>query len=163
MVSDSDLAKHAHDWDWLVGKWHVEHRILKGRLMDGTEWDTCEGTCHMWRTLDGLGNVDDNVIERPSGTYRAMAMRSFDRKTRRWAIWWLDARNPHTLDPPVYGGFDNGVGTFMGDDVLNGKPIKVRFRWSAITASSARWEQAFSADGGATWEVNWLMTFSRVA
>ena len=61
----------------------------------------------------------------------------------------------------MYGGFKDGVGTFTGDDTLEGKPIKVRFRWSEIKANSARWEQAFSPDGGATWEVNWRMQFTR--
>jgi hypothetical protein len=30
-------------------------------------------------------------------------------------------------------------------------------------ADAARWEQAFSDDGGATWETNWTMDFARVA
>ena len=51
-------------------------------------------------------------------------------------------------------------GTPMLD--VNGKPIKVRFTWSRITASSAHWEQAFSPDGGTTWETNWRMDLARV-
>jgi len=62
----------------------------------------------------------------------------------------------------VFGNFQNGVGTFNGDDTFNGKPIKVRFIWSKITASSAQWEQAFSPDGGKSWETNWVMDFTRV-
>ena len=59
------------------------------------------------------------------------------------------------------GGFKDGIGTFLADETFNGRPIKVRFRWSEITPKSARWEQAFSPDGGATWETNWVMHFSR--
>ena len=61
------------------------------------------------------------------------------------------------------GGFDNGVGTFVAEDTFAGRPILVRFRWSGITPTTCRWEQAFSADGGATWEVNWVMESTRVA
>ena len=43
--------------------------------------------------------------------------------------------------------FKNGIGTFFGDTMLNGKPVRVRFIWSQITPTSARWEQAYSADG----------------
>jgi len=61
----------------------------------------------------------------------------------------------------VRGGFKDGVGVFVGEDTLNGRPITVRFRWSEITATSAKWEQAFSPDGGVTWETNWEMDLSR--
>ncbi len=155
------LTGHEHDWDWLVGNWTVKHHRLKGRLVGSTTWEDFNGTSKLWLTLGGLGTVDDNVLELPEGTYRAVGMRAFDPKTGRWAIWWLDGRNPTSIDPPVYGAFKDGVGTFVGDDTLNGRPIKVRFRWSEITANSARWEQAFSPDGGRTWEVNWVMQFSR--
>lgn len=67
------------------------------------------------------------------------------------------------LDAPLQGKFENGVGTFFGEDTFEGKPIRLRFIWSEITATHARWEQAFSPDGGATWEVNWVMHFDRVS
>lgn len=154
---------HRHDWDWLVGRWNVRHRRLNGRLVGSTDWQEFDGTSHLWLTLDGLGTVDDNWLDLPGGAYRAVGLRAFDPATRRWGIWWLDARYPTRIDPPVYGAFENGVGTFVGDDVLDNRPIKVRFRWSEITATSARWEQAFSPDNGATWEVNWVMRFTRAA
>ncbi len=61
----------------------------------------------------------------------------------------------------MHGRFEDGVGTFLGDDELHGRPIRVRFLWSGISAQAARWEQAFSGDGGATWETNWVMDFRR--
>jgi hypothetical protein len=161
MTTDASLAAHAHDWDWLVGTWNVKHRRLKGRLEGSTTWEEFDGTSTLWLTLGGFGTIDDNVLELREGTYRAVTIRAFDPATRRWAIWWLDGRSPTSIEPPVYGGFVDGVGTFMGDDTFKGRPIKVRFRWSEITATSALWEQAFSPDGGATWETNWVMRFTR--
>jgi hypothetical protein len=157
----SATTGHEHDWDWLVGRWIVKHRRLKERLAGCTQWEEFAGSSVTWTTMGGLGTADDNVIELPSGTYRAMGIRAFDPKLGRWAIWWLDARNPTSIEPPVYGSFKDGVGTFEGEDTLRGKPIKVRFRWTNITPTSAHWEQAFSPDGGATWEVNWEMEFLR--
>jgi hypothetical protein len=63
----------------------------------------------------------------------------------------------------MIGSFADGVGTFLADDNLAGKPIKVRFLWSRITAQTCRWEQAFSGDGGRNWETNWIMDFERSA
>ncbi|MBC7767229.1 MAG: DUF1579 domain-containing protein [Phycisphaerales bacterium] len=161
MTAQQDVARHAHDWDWLVGSWRVRHRRLKGRLVGSTEWDEFDGTCVMVPTLNGFGNMDDNWLDLPAGAYRAMGIRAFNPETRLWSIWWLDERS-QDIEPPVRGGFIDGVGTFEGDDTLSGQPIKVRFRWSEIGGSAARWEQAFSADDGATWEVNWEMQFTRV-
>ena len=154
---------HEHDWGWLVGRWSVRHNQLKARLAGSTEWVEFGGTSELWLTLGGLGTLDDNVIEKPSGTYRAMTIRAFDPEAGLWSIWWLDGRNPTQMDPPVRGGFKDGVGTFAGDDTLRGRPIKVRFQWSGITPTTAHWEQAFSPDGGATWETNWRMDFTRVS
>jgi hypothetical protein len=159
-ATDVALTGREHDWDWLVGRWTVRHHRLKARLAGSTEWEDFAGTSALWLTLGGLGTVDDNVLELPSGTYRAVGIRAFDVKTGLWSIWWLDAR-ASTIEPPVRGGFKDGIGTFEGDDTLNGRPIKVRFRWSRIAPSSAHWEQAFSPDGGATWETNWVMDFAR--
>jgi len=154
---------HEHDWDWLVGRWSVRHRRLRGRLVGSKEWETFGGSSVHWTTMGGLGNTDDNVIEAPTGAYRAMSLRAYDPKMDRWGIWWLDSRYPDRVEPPVFGGFRDGVGQFEGDDMLREKPIRVRFVWSRITPASARWEQAFSPDGGRTWETNWEMDFTRVA
>lgn len=150
------------DFDFLTGHWRVSHRRLKRRLADCTEWEHFSGTSHASTLLGGFGNVDDNLLDMPGGRYRAVSLRAFDTATRQWSIWWLDGRHPDRLDVPVRGGFDKGVGLFLADDVLGGRPIRVRFIWSAITADSARWEQAFSPDGGTSWETNWVMEFERV-
>ncbi len=111
--------------------------------------------------LGGSGNVDDNVLEMPDGAYRAATLRAFDPTTRSWSIWWLDSRFPHRLDPPVVGGFEGTRGTFYADDIIDGVPIRVRFLWLVFDPQAPRWEQAFSKDGGLTWETNWRMAFTR--
>jgi hypothetical protein len=152
-----------HDFDFLVGHWQVHHRRLKERLADNHEWIEFEGSSVVRKILGGSGISDDNMLEFPGGTYRAAGMKSFDAKSGQWSIWWLDGRTPlGPLDPPVRGGFRDGTGTFFADEVLNGRPIRVRFTWSAITPTSCHWEQAFSVDGGATWETNWVMDFRRI-
>lgn len=149
------------DFDFLVGRWAVTHRRLQQRLAGDTRWEEFGRACESRPIVGGLGNIDDNVLELPAGTYRAATLRVFDPATRLWSIWWVDGRAPR-LEPPVHGCFEGGMGTFFGDDVLDdGRPVRVRFTWSDITARFARWDQAFSADAGATWEHNWTMRFER--
>jgi len=109
----------------------------------------------------GIGNADSFVA---AGDWRpgfvGITVRLYDRADDLWRIYWADnARG--VFDPPVVGRFTDGVGIFDGDDQHEGRPVRVRFRWTHDGTRSARWEQAFSADGGATWETNWIMSFTR--
>lgn len=156
-------ADPRQDWRWLRGNWNVRHRRLKERLAGSDEWESFGGRSAAWLTLDGLGTIDDNEMELPGGTYRGLGIRAFDPGTRQWAIWWLDARNPTHIEPPVRGGFEGDGGTFVGRDTLRGKPILMRFRWHDIHGARPWWEQAFSGDDGAHWEVNWRNWFTRTA
>ena len=149
------------DFDFIIGHWSVDHRRLNERLAGCTEWTAFTGTSTTQKILGGFGNLEDNFLSLPDGPYRAVALRSFDTTTKQWSIWWLDDRDPGKIDTPVVGQFSNGVGTFYANDVLNGKPIKIRFLWSIPEPDRPRWEQAFSADAGQTWETNWTMDFTR--
>jgi len=150
------------DFDFIIGDWHVRHRRLNSRLSGCTDWTTFSGLSTTRKILGGFGNVEDNLLRFPEGDVRAAAFRSFDQATRKWSIWWLDARNPHQLDVPVTGEFAGTTGTFYADDSLRGEPIRVRFIWNANPGGRPTWEQAFSQDSEATWETNWTMEFSRV-
>ena len=150
-----------NDWDFLIGDWRVRHRRLRKRLSDCTDWDEFDGTCSSKKVLGGAGNVDDNALDFPGGAFRAVTLRAYDAATDRWSIWWLDSRSPSQLDPPLVGRFENGVGIFFADHVFEGRPVRVRFRWTGMDSGSPRWEQAFSADGGDEWEINWTMEFTK--
>jgi hypothetical protein len=150
-----------HDFAFQTGEWRVQHRKLKRRLVGETAWLEFGGTCRAWELLGGAGNLDEHFLDDPGGAYWAATLRQLDPATGDWSIYWADARRAG-IDPPVRGRFRDGVGVFLGKDELAGRPISVRFRWFDITATHARWEQAFSPDDEATWEVNWIMTFDRV-
>jgi len=155
-------AEAPRGFDFLHGSWRVRHRKLKARLAGSHDWWEFGGTCVCQPTMGGFGNMDDNWLDDPNGAYSAMGVRAFDPKAGQWAIWWIDGRNPHgPTDPPVKGGFKDGVGRFETEDVQLGRKVIVRFEWKEITARSAVWEQAFSPDGGRTWEMNWHMDFMR--
>lgn len=156
-----EASEGAHDFDFQIGSWIVKHRRLATRLAGADDWEEFEGHCTMALVLGGLGNVEDNLLHIASGSYRAVALRSFDPATQMWAIWWLDGRAPHRLDVPVIGCFEDGVGAFYADDQFDDLPVRLRFLWLHTDTATPRWEQAMSTDDGRTWETNWTMDFSR--
>jgi hypothetical protein len=151
LAFDEPAPEAADDWRFLVGEWRVRNRRLDGK---SGRWEAFDSTLTNRPVMGGLGNVGDNVFRAPGGTYRGLSLRAYDANDRVWRSWWLDGRRPATISPSVAGTFEKGTGTLIGDDVVDGRAVKVRSRWSNITATTARWEQATSTDG-TRWETNW--------
>jgi hypothetical protein len=145
------------DFDFLVGSWEISNRRLKQPLTGGNDWDEFPSTSVCGRVFGGAANFDEISI--PTRGFSGLTLRIFDPERKEWSLYWASSRDGR-LQPPVVGRFANGVGTFCSHETYNGTDITVRFVWSDITPHSARWEQAFSADGS-TWETNWIMQFTR--
>jgi hypothetical protein len=147
------------DFDFLIGSWIVRNRRLKERLKGCTDWEEFESTCRARAILGGLGNMDEFTMERASGRDLAITVRLYNAVTGEWSIYWA-ARNG-TLDVPMVGRFEGPRGEFFSQEVFEGRHVFNRFIWTVMTPDSCRWEQAYSADGGKTWETNWIMEFTR--
>ena len=150
-----------NNFDWFVGDWTSKQRRLRKVFAGSDDWYEFPGIHRSWSVLDGAGNFDEATF--PTQGFGGVTLRLYDRSRDEWALYWATSRTGLSL-PPVVGRFDaDGRGVFTGDDVDDGKPIQVRYVWSDITPTTARWEQAFSADRGATWETNWIAEFSRTS
>lgn len=155
----------ARDFDFWMGSWRVRNRRLRERLKGSTEWEDFEATSVTRPLLGGLGNEDELRTDFWPG-FIGMTLRFFNPETKQWAIYWADSRRG-VLEPPVFGSFAGGIGLgktglFFGDDTFEGRPIRVRFTWRHEGTRTASWEQAFSTDGGETWETNWTMDMTRI-
>lgn len=149
------------DFDFVIGDWRVTHRRLKARLASCDDWLVFDGKMSTRKILGGYGNVEDNILQLPEETVRAIALRSYDRTTRKWSICWLDGPFPGQIDVPVVGDFVDGVGTFFANDTFRNMPIVVKFVWRQLSEDRLHREQAFSSDAGSSWEINWTMEFTR--
>src|SRR4051794_16548992 len=151
----------ARDFDFWIGRWRIRNERLKSRLTGSTEWEVFFARGEATQLAAGIGNIDSFVPDEWRLGFIGMTVRLFDPASGLWRIYWADNVRC-VFDPPVIGRFDaNGAGTFEGGDEHEGTPVRVRFKWSHETPQTARWEQAFSADGGATWETNWIMHMTR--
>src|SRR4249919_313768 len=148
------------DFDFIHGRWRVQNERLRERLVGSTDWDVFDATDEFRPVLDGAGNLEE-FHTAWNGGFEGIALRLYDVDSGEWRIHWASNRSG-ALDPPVSGRFEDGVGTFYGSDQHAGRPVRVRFLWSRTSANCAHWQQAFSADGGSSWETNWHMWFRRV-
>lgn len=149
------------DFDFLAGTWDSRQRRLVKVLAGQDEWYTFDATLDCQVLLDGTGVFD--VLRAPERGFEGLTLRLFNPDEQVWRIWWASKNSGGMLDVPVVGRFEDGAGTFECDDVWEGTPIRVRYRWSQTDTEHPHWEQAFSTDGGATWEVNWTADFTRRA
>ncbi len=157
----------SHDFDWYLGHWDVRNRFLTARLAGSTDWVEFDATVEAFSTLLGLGNIDRFRSTFAGEPFEGMTVRYFNPSDGNWYMYWIDSRaiqygNPD-FDDPMVGGFDGPKGTFYGTSAHEGRQVDVRFIWTVMGANRARWEQAFSSDGGENWEVNWVMDFTRRA
>jgi hypothetical protein len=145
-----------NDFDFFHGRWRVANRKIADIVGRGTEWVEFDAEAEVRPILGGAANIDSLHAD----GWEGMTLRQYDPERQVWRIWWASTRAPGHLDPPLEGRFTDGHGVFFGDDVVGGHAVKLRFDWTA--GDSPRWEQAFSYDGGETWETNWTMRFNRV-
>lgn len=155
------LSDGRHDFNFIAGRWLVSNKRLRKRLAGCADWERFEAVQDGALLLGGLGNMNDLVVD--GNKTLGMALRFFSPQTRLWSIYWV-SHSDGLMQPPVVGAFaQDGTGRFEGMDSHEGRPVRVRFTWSGITPTRARWEQAFSEDGGRRWETNWVMDLARPA
>lgn len=148
------------DFDFLIGRWAVRNRRLQTRLAGAADWIEFPAVLQAWSHLQGLVSVDEIRFETQG--YSGCTWRSLDLASGQWAIYWINSRSGRVF-PAVRGGWAGARGEFYGEDDDDGRPVVVRFVWERMGADAARWAQAFSNNGGQSWEENWVMEFDRVA
>ncbi|KWS02493.1 hypothetical protein AZ78_0037 [Lysobacter capsici AZ78] len=144
-------------FDFEIGRWNSVVKRLKRPLSGSHEWVELSGTTVVRKLLDGRANIAELDIAGPSGRIQGVSLRLYDAQSRQWSIHYANIA-AGALTAPMLGDFRHGRGEFHGDDTLDGRPIKVRFVIECDRRESCRFEQAFSADAGKTWELNWLAT-----
>lgn len=149
------------DFDFHIGTWTTKLRRRLKPLTGASTWVEYEGTTVVRKVWDGKANLVELDVSGPAGRIEGLSLRLYNPQARQWSLNFSNSAGG-TLSPPVVGQFRNGRGEFFGQEAFDGRMIFVRFVISDITPDSCRFEQAFSDDGGKTWEVNWIAVDTRV-
>ena len=156
------FADGQHDFDFELGSWKIHLKRRLHPLTGSTTWVEFDGTSVTRKVWGGRSQIEQFETDSPvAGHIEGLTLRTFNPKAHQWSLYWANAKDG-LLVPPQIGQFKNGVGEFYAQDTLNDKIIFVRFIWSDTNTSVPHFEQAFTDDGGKTWEVNWITDQTRV-
>src|SRR5260221_8822168 len=150
-----------HDFDFEMGTWKTHLSRLLHPLTGSTTWVEYEGTTVVRKVWNGRANLLELTADSPAGHFEGLNLRLYNPQSHQWSLNFAN-RNGGTMSQPTIGEFKDGRGEFFDQETVNGRAILVRFVISDITPNSCHFEQAFSDDGGKTWEVNWMATDTRV-
>ncbi len=149
------------DFDFEIGTWKTQLKRLTKPLSGSNTWVEYEGTTVVRTVWDGRANLVELDVKGAAGRIEALSLRLYNPESRQWSLNFASVGGG-VMAKPTIGEFKNGRGEFYNQEDFNGRTILVRFVISDITPDSCRFEQAFSDDGGKTWEVNWIATDTRV-
>jgi hypothetical protein len=150
-----------HDFDFEHGRWTTTLRRRLHPLSGSEVWADYTGTTIVHPVSGGRANLVELDVSGPAGRIQGLSLRLFDTKHKRWTLNFSNAASG-TLATPMTGGFGGAPrGVFYSAETFNGRHVLVRFVIEVTSADTCRFEQAFSADGGATWETNWIAVDTR--
>ena len=149
-----------HDFDFEIGTWNTHLSRLVHPLTGSTTWVAYEGTTVVSKVWNGRANLVELEVDGAAGHIEALSLRLYNPDSHQWSLNFANSSVGNMAQPAI-GEFKNGRGEFYDQETLNGRAILVRFVIAPVTADSCRFEQAYSDDGGKTWEVNWIATDTR--
>jgi hypothetical protein len=149
-----------HDFDFEIGNWRTHLSRLLHPLSGSKLWVDYDGTTTVRKVWNGRANLVELEVDGPAGHVEALSLRLYNPGAHQWSLNFANSSGG-ALSAPTIGEFRDGRGELYNQETLNGRTILVRFVISEIARNSCRFEQAFSDDGGRTWEVNWIATDSR--
>jgi hypothetical protein len=150
-----------HDFDFEIGTWRTRLKRLAHPLSGSSEWVEYEGVTTVRKVWNGRANLVELTADGPDGHFEGLNLRLYNPRSRQWSLNFANSSDG-TLGQPTIGGFIDGRGEFYDQEDFNGRAIFVRFVITPLDADTIRFEQAFSDDGGKTWEINWVATDTRV-
>ena len=150
-----------HDFDFEVGHWHIHLKRRLHPLTGSNQWVEFDGTSVTRFLWHGAAQIEQFETDGAGGHIEGLTLRTYNPQSHQWRLYWANSKDGIVVVPQI-GEFKDGQGEFYAQDTLNGKSIFIRFIWSKTNTSTPHFEQAFSGDGGKTWEVNWITEQTRM-
>jgi hypothetical protein len=163
-LTSAGQDEQQHGFDFEIGTWKIHLSRLQDRLVGSKTWVEFDGTSVTQKVWNGRANLEEFETDSPTGHIEGLTLRLYNPQTHQWRIYWANSKDPTLGQPiePMVGEFKNGQGGFYDQELWKGRAVLVRFLWTNTTTGTPHFEQAYSDDGGKTWEVNWITNQTRI-
>jgi hypothetical protein len=157
------LRDGQHDFDFHFGTWKTHIRRLVHPLSGSTTWVELDGTVTTRKVWDGRANLEELEAGNATTHFKGLTLFLYNPESHQWSQNFANINSGTLSQTPLIGEFKDGRGELFDQETFNGRTILVRFVWSDITPDSHHVEQAFSDDGGKTWEPNFIANLTRIS
>jgi hypothetical protein len=160
-ADDSPTAEQqAFDFD--LGTWKTHSSRLLHPLTGSHDWVEMDGTSVVRKVWGGKANLAEYDANGTGGHVTLLALRWFNPVMHEWNLDFATPQAGTLGSVPGVGSFKDGRAEFYDYEPIGGRSVLVRFSIWKVTDDTAQSEQAFSEDGGKTWEVNWINHYTRL-
>jgi hypothetical protein len=157
---DVALRDGQHDFDFNVGVWKTHIKRLVHPLSGSTEFIELNGIVTVRKVWDGRAQLEEIETDGPNGHWEGVTLFLYNPQSHQWSQTFANSKTG-VLTPPLVGTFKDGRGELFSQDSFNDRSILVRGVWSDIASNSHHFEEAYSDDGGKTWEPVFIATLTR--
>ena len=154
-------ADGQHAFDFHFGTWRT-HILSRRRSASGaSQWAKMTGTVIDQPLWNGRANLEKIEASGSGRHFQGLTLFLYEPASGNWSQQYADSSDG-IMSEPAYGKFENGRGVLYSWSGSAASRVLDRDTWSNITPSSYHFEIASSADGGKTWQTNFIAQLTRL-
>lgn len=150
-----------HDFDFNFGVWRTHIRRLAHPLSGSTDSIELNGTVTVRKIWNGRAQLEEIEADGPKGHWQGLTLFLYNPQSHQWSQTFANSAMG-TFAGTLTGEFKESRAELFSQDTFDGRSILVRGAWSEITPNAHRYEEAYSADGGKTWEAVFTADLTRL-
>jgi hypothetical protein len=156
------LRDGQHDFDFNFGVWKTHIKRIVDPFSGSAASQELNGTVTVRKVWGGRALLEEIEADGPKGHWEGLTLFLYNPTAHQWTQSFAGSR-VGMISSALVGEFRNGRGELFQSDTLQGRAILVRGVWSDIKPNSHRYEEDYSADGGATWAPAFIAELTREA
>ena len=151
-----------HDVDFNLGKWHTSIRRYADPFSAPSHFASLEGTVTVRPVWNGKALLEEIEADGPNGHWQGLTLFLYNPQSGQWSQNYANAAQGHFEAAATIGEQRGRDIELYSTDTAGGRAILVKGLWSEIEPDSHRYTEAYSDDGGRTWQTAFDARLTRI-